>query len=452
MDEKRPKSSITDLFNVYINIKNNEYLEKISNIKTSIHSTELLIKEKEDEKNNILNRNYEILENISLNNAKIAFNTNSIAETSKNIDKKLKNIDSNLKKQLDIQNQLLDLQKKQIIISENQSLQNEQQINLQKLSLIELEIQSQIALKNQIESDKQKQLKEIVFRLNEDLVKIKSKKDRIVQYILLLILKKNIDIHNFNADDLIELNDKQTASETLKKIDNVFTIINENFSKEDLDIIKEINDYPESYRILYDSIKEIEKTIKEKELNLQKGIRDIDNYKKSIDFIENDNRILQEKIKSINDGTYSAPNFKKPVIIFSLSFIFFLISMIRLFFIKNTENTEALIWFAIMLITFIIFLITLVISIKAYNNLPERVMKKSNKKLIRNSEINYHLKIENANKSILLDEKDLVNLKGKLAEKKTELSDLIMNYEGILIKYPEIMDVLSSNQDSRINV
>ena len=66
MEERRPKASIADLFNTYLNFNNNKYLEKIALTDRFISSTIYDIKIKNEEKDNIVRRNREILEEINV--------------------------------------------------------------------------------------------------------------------------------------------------------------------------------------------------------------------------------------------------------------------------------------------------------------------------------------------------------------------------------------------------
>jgi hypothetical protein len=444
MVEKRPKSSLADLINVYFNIKGVEYLKKISELNSNIISTESHIQIKQRERTSLLEKNQEILDKIKFNLGQVSQNTISIVESTKSIDSKLKVINETLNEKSKIQKQQLELQKQQNVFAEIQILQNEQQINLQKLSLLELELQSKIALKRQQELEKQMQLRQCIVTIQEEFEKIKDKKDNVTKFFLLSILKKNIERNNFNVNDLEEFIDKQNASNLLRNLEKLSNEISENFSEEEIKLQQDIYDYPKNFEKLNSDIKEIEKNFILKEQSIKKFKDNIDYYKNRSQYIESENKTLQEKIKNIEAGNYKPPTFKRPMIILTICLSLFLAAIFRLIYISSLGKTELSFWFIFLPINFLILFASVIFFYVTFNKTPERVKKKSQKKLADNNRLNYQNEIEKNKKDILNDEVILENIQTNLNIKRIELKNLINNFEGILKRYPEIKEVLKS--------
>lgn len=432
MEERRPKASIADLFNTYLNFNNNKYLEKIALTDRFISSTIYDIKIKNEEKDNIVRRNREILEEINVKMKSIANNTSSLKHSLNSIDKSLKNIDDNQKNQTQINIQQLEIQRREEIISIIQLLQNEQQINLQKLSLIELEIQSKIALKKQKESEKQKELKKVVFTIHKDLEKILCYNDNVSKFISLLVLNKEITKNNIKPNELEDLNEKIFASDTLKKIERSLNDITENLSLEEKETIREINSYPENIKKLNNDIEEIGKSINLKEQIILKCNNDLNVYRIKNANLNNQTNYLKNRIKSINEGKYIKPTFKTPIIILIAGMIFFVLT-----FLKLTS-----IWQFTFSISILLFLIATTMFILKFYNTPERVKRRTERQLDRNTKFDYLSEIDKI-ESIISSEKFLLEkLKQNLITLNSEREKYKDNYKLLIEKYPKINEQL----------
>jgi len=91
-----------------------------------------------------------------------------------------------------------------------------EQLEVQNKMLIQLEIQNKIKLKEALEREKQKELKDVFFMVKSKIEEIILHKDNLTVFIDLCRIEKDLIQNDLKPNDLEEIKDKEFASDVLK--------------------------------------------------------------------------------------------------------------------------------------------------------------------------------------------------------------------------------------------
>ncbi len=480
MEENRPKSSTADIISSAANVMSLGYLKNIRDINSYIAVANHDIAGKVNEQSKILKRNNDIQKEIASNSSILASNssitasnTSSIAKSAKNINKTLKNIDQNQKAMLEMQAQGIEMQRRQLeynymqtVYSHNQTLIGEQQLNVQKLSLIEQEIQSKIAIKRETELQKQKELKSLIFTLQQDYNKIMNNNDELTKYGLFLFLQRNINESRFKPDELEEINDKQFAVKILDDIVNSYKFISANLNDRNKEILYKIKNYPAEVDILNKEIQIIEEKIKgtnntivkynnlilndnnsilKYKTSILKYNNDIDDHFNSIARNKQEKENLQNELKRLEGGKNNKLSYRAPIIFSKIGLLSFISCIIC--GLLNTADIKSLLLLTslLFLIWIISWFIAFILAINVWLKSPIHKKKKLERKLFLKSiekfDTNVSVKkqhIAGIEQQIVGIEQQIVEKEHKISEHKGILENLILDLNKVKIENKEL--------------
>lgn len=359
------------------------------------------------------------------------------------VQSKLIDIDKSLKSQVVIskkieQNQriLIESQNRQNILLQKQVLLSEEQVLIQKHSLIAQEIQAKIAVRNDAEKEKQKELKKTIFSFDLVLKEVEKQKNNLIKVLLLVQLKDDLEKNSINPNDLEEITDKQFANNIFESFENLQKIAIESLNEQERNEIDFFhkhkgfeNEIKKEIENIKSKIEKNDKSIKECDKRTEWSKVSLNSYNKEIQYYENLINVNKDK-KEFNSG-------------FSLFLSFSLLTLFIVNFILIGIYKDSIVFLfysiiSLFLFTLISFLITL---IKIFNN-PKRKIKRYKKKIIKAH--NSIKELESNLKNVISDKNNFLNelsdLKKFLIVKENELTELIVQVENFYRKYPELLD------------
>lgn len=118
-------------------------------------------------------------------------------------------------------NELIAIQKELVHLQE-------QNIQLQQQQLLQQQIQSKIQLENTKNNQKQKELKQAIFSVNNSIEEALDKDDNLIRLIHLESIKNELIINNINPDEFDEIQDKEYSK---KVIDILNKTLEGNYAK-----------------------------------------------------------------------------------------------------------------------------------------------------------------------------------------------------------------------------
>lgn len=361
---------------------------------------------------------------------------------------KLFKIDDSLREQVQIskkieanQRTMIETQRQQSALLQKQVLLNEQQLIIQQQSLVAQELQARIAQNNENLRKKQKELKNVIFSFDNLLNEIDKKENNVVKYILIDLITKDFGKYKINPNDLEEITDKQYASRTFDKFDQIQELIKNSLTEEENKEIEFFKSYNESLNKLNQEIADVNN----KMISVSQNIKYFDNRIIGIkkNFESENIRIKKYENKIRLNEEKREYNKRIPLSLISISSIIFVISLILTLIFKNNSGisifTGVLVFFSIVTI---VVSVTILIIMFFMN--PTRIVKR-NKFKINKIQRNIII-LENTEKQINKDEEkyysEYSSIKIKIEEKENELKLLNEKINDLHSKYPELSNLI----------
>jgi chromosome segregation ATPase len=440
MKRIRPKSSFAEWLGFISGLYSNLKLKHILDVDTKIAKTNAEIAKKTNEKNLLLKRNEEIQKIIESNSNSVAFNTSALLKVNKEIS-------DNQKILIDMERQNIEFQKQQKLLAEKMVLINEEQLNIQKLILTEEEIQRKIAEKQENEFEKQKELKSIAFQLKSEIESINKNDSNLTKFVLLSILKKDIEKNNINPNELIEINDKQFALNTFTEFEQLLNEGEENLSDRESVILVFIQNYKNEKESLNKEIDNIDYKVNnfKKEINL--CYNNIEKYKIDIANIDKESYFLNNKIDSLDKLSYNKLKIILPFIFIMIGIFIIIFSVPNINDQIKLQDQEIPYWSFLFLLGIVILIVSIItLGVFIYNN-PENIKKRIKYKILSNGikKRNEQIGIDSCNNKIIQNKNSVEKYSGILSNKEQERKELNEQLKQIIENYPNLKFLFASD-------
>jgi hypothetical protein len=168
------------------------------------------------------------------------------------------------RKQSELQSKILQENQRQTETQADILKESKVQTEINQTALEHIKIQTQIALINNLEKQKQKQIKQAAFSIEEDILIIEKNESPIKQFFLCLNISNQIDIVGITAKDPDEIEDKVYLRNVLQKINSVSENAKLHLSKLELDDVKSYYSNKELFDTLTLQRVELDKLIKDR--------------------------------------------------------------------------------------------------------------------------------------------------------------------------------------------